>query len=385
MIDRTRWPLVLLIWAAGLGAAAQYGKISVVFDRMPSVYPDAGAWLGFAVSLVGLLGILLGVAAGAYVAAIGFRRTLVVALWTGAAMSALQALHLPIGLFMATRVIEGISHLGLVVAGPTLIAQISAERDRGATLTLWSTFFGVAFAILAWAGLPFADRHGVLALFWVHAGVMAVLALGLSRVLRDVAALPRAPMPGLADLPGLHAAIYRSPRVAAPGAGWLFYTCCFLAILTVLPPHIAPQWRAFVIGAMPVTSILVSMTLGVWLLRRYTAVQVVQAGFLLSAGCMVWLWVAPGQPAACLGLAAALGLVQGASFAAVAQLNHGAVDRARANGGLAQAGNLGNTLGTPLMLAALSAAGFTGLVLASIVLLLSGAVVHAVLERRRNV
>ena len=52
--DDTRWGLVLVIWAAGLGAAAQYGKISVVFDRMGGLYPLAGGSIAFTVSLGGL-------------------------------------------------------------------------------------------------------------------------------------------------------------------------------------------------------------------------------------------------------------------------------------------------------------------------------------------
>jgi len=78
--DRTDWRLVWLIWAAGLGAAGQYGKISVIFDRLPEVYPEAGARLGFAVSLVGAVGIALGVVAGVLVARLGYRRSLLTAL-----------------------------------------------------------------------------------------------------------------------------------------------------------------------------------------------------------------------------------------------------------------------------------------------------------------
>ena len=70
-MDRTNWILVWLLWGAGLGAAAQYGKISVIFDQLPGVYPTAGAALGFAVSLVGAVGIVLGIVAGVFVARIG--------------------------------------------------------------------------------------------------------------------------------------------------------------------------------------------------------------------------------------------------------------------------------------------------------------------------
>ena len=63
-MTRTPIALVFALWGAGLGAAAQYGKISVIFDQLPQLYPDAGAAIGWAVSLVGLLGIIFGVVAG---------------------------------------------------------------------------------------------------------------------------------------------------------------------------------------------------------------------------------------------------------------------------------------------------------------------------------
>ncbi|WP_264213702.1 MFS transporter [Leisingera thetidis] len=380
----SRWGLILAVWAAGLGAAAQYGKISVIFGRMGELYPQAGGALGFSVSLVGTLGILLGVVAGLYVAAFGYRRTLVWALWAGAAMSALQALHLPFGLFLASRVAEGLSHLGIVVAGPVLIAQLSSDRGRGLAMTLWSTFFAVAFTLLAWFGLPLADAWGLLALFGAHAAVMAGLALLLGFALRSVPVPERAPLPRPAELPGLHLPIYRSPWIAAPAAGWLFYTCCFVAVLTVIPPYIAEDMRAFVLGAMPLASIAVSMTLGVSLLRVLTAVQLAQLGFLACAGAALWLWAMPGAPAACIAMAGAMGLVQGGSFAAVPQLNASAAARAQASGAMAQTGNLGNTIGTPLMVLVLAGGGFGGMMAVLLVLFLSGAAVHVLLAKRRR-
>jgi hypothetical protein len=99
------------------------------------------------------------------------------------------------------------------------------------------------------------------------------------------------------------------------------------------------------------------MTLGVWLLRRMPAVRVILWGFAL--GLAIAPFLGAGLVPA-VALFAALGLVQGASFAAVPELNATARDRALANGALAQMGNAGNLLGTPVMLAALSAGGMAG-------------------------
>lgn len=380
----TRWGVVLAIWAAGLGVAAQYGKISVIFDRLPELYPAAGASISFSVSLVGAMGILLGLVAGVFVASFGFRRTMVWSLWIGALMSGLQALHLPFGMFLLTRVVEGLSHLGVVVAGPVLIAQVSSNRDRGLTMTIWSTFFGVAFALLTWFGLPLTGAFGPLSLFVVHAGLMAALALILTGALRSLEMPTRSRFPNFAALLRMHFPVYCSAWKVAPAAGWLFYTCCFVALLTVLPPYLAPDIRSFVMGAMPLASITTSMTLGVFLLRKISAVLVVEIGFLLSALMVWWLWVLPGNPVVCIALASAMGLVQGGSFSAIAQLNLEEVSRAQASGVLAQAGNMGNTIGTPLMVATLSFAGFSGLMGVLMTLFLAGFLVHLLLTLRRG-
>ncbi|MFY1707604.1 MFS transporter [Tritonibacter scottomollicae] len=380
----TNWVMVLLIWAAGLGAAAQYGKIAVIFDRLPALYPGVGAAMGWTVSLVGVLGIVFGVVAGLFVSAFGYRRTLVCALALGAVMSALQALHLPFGLFLLTRVVEGISHLGVVVAAPTLMAILASGPARGLALTIWSSFFGVAFAILSWAGLPLVDAYGVLALFGVHAAIMAVLAVILHVALRDVPVPARTRYPDLAALPAQHLSIYRSPYKLAPAAGWLFYTCCFVAVLTVLPPFLDESIRPHVMGAMPLVSIAVSMTIGALLLRQMPGVTVVQMGFLIGVASILWLWAIPGHWLACMALAAGFGLVQGASFAAVPQLNDIAAAQSEANGAMAQAGNLGNAIGTPLFVAVIASGGYGALMLTVAVLLLCGAVVHQGLASQRR-
>jgi predicted MFS family arabinose efflux permease len=137
-------------------------------------------------------------------------------------------------------------------------------------------------------------------------------------------------------------------------------------------------------GAMPLTSIAVSMTLGVVLLRRVTAVALIQLGFVLSALSLIWLWLDPGAPMGCLALAGALGLVQGPSFASVAQLNRRAADQASSNGAMAMAGNLGNTIGTPLMVWTLTFGGYNAMVVVAAILFLCGFAAHALLAMRRR-
>ena len=376
---------ILALYAAGLGAAGQFSKMAVILPQLGQAYPGAGAALGFLVSLLSLVGVVLGLVAGILVARLGFRRTLIGALALGAAISLVQALLPPLSAMLALRVIEGATHLAIVVAAPTLIAQIAPDRIRPAALTLWGTFFGVAFALTALFGVPLATRYGPGPLFAAHGVWMATMALALRYLVPADTPGPRnAPRLTLRALLHRHGEIYRSPFLSAPAWGWLFYTITFVAVLAVWPPLLPQRAATLVASVAPLAAIAVSMTLGVILLRRWRAIRVVQSGFALAAVLALTLPLAPQGATPAIALFAALGLVQGASFAAIAELNQTAESRALANGALAQMGNLGNMLGTPLMLAVLGLAGVSGMT--SMIAACYGAafLVHLALDRARR-
>ncbi len=380
------WITILALYAAGLGAAGQFSKMAVILPLLAQTYPQAGAALGFLVSLISLLGVLLGLVAGLLVARIGFRRTLIAALGLGMAVSLLQALLPPLPVMLALRVVEGSTHLAVVVAAPTLIAQLAPDRIRPAALTLWGTFFSVAFAAVALLGLPLAQRHGPEALFAAHALWMAAMALLLSRLLPPDTPVARdadAPL-GLRALLHRHLSLYRSPFLAAPAWGWLFYTLTFVAVLAVWPPLLPPRAATLAATLAPIAAITSSMTLGVLLLRRWPAIRVVLLGFALALGLALLLPLAPHSAVPAIALFAALGLVQGASFAAIPQINDSAADRAMANGALAQMGNMGNMLGTPLMLMVLNIGGLPGMTLVLAGCYGTALLVHIALDRARR-
>jgi MFS transporter, DHA1 family, inner membrane transport protein len=374
--------LVVLLWCAGLGAAAQFGKISILYDSLRASYGGHGeVALGLVVSIVGMVGLIFGTTAGLLVARIGPRRAIVAALAAGAAMSALQAMLPSYPLMLASRVVEGASHLAIVVVGPTMIATLAPEDRRPLAMTLWSSFFGVTYTILALIG-PYATPIG---LFLGHAGYMAVLAMLLALALPPD---PRQPPAPLGNLVKQHVEIYTSPRLAAPAMGFCCYTFLYVAILTLLPPETPATHRALIAAGMPLVSIAVSLTLGVRLLQRMSAVRLVQWGYAAAVPGFVILWAFWGHGAGMVAggfvLSAALGIVQGASFSAIPELNHTPEDRARAAGAVAQLGNLGTTTGTPVLAALLAIAGPPGLVLAATALCALGIALHQLQATRRR-
>jgi len=382
----TRSPLflVLALWAAGLGAAAQFAKIVVIFPELQAHYGETGAASGYLVSLISFVGMVLGLVAGVIAMQIGLRRLLIIGLSLGALISAWQSTMPGFEMMMLSRLFEGLSHLAIVVSAPTLISQFATQRHQGAALTLWGTFFGVAFAVVALAAPPLVEAHGLGSLTFVHAVYMAGFALLVSLVLpaSDRAAAPA--WPSLGEIARRHLTVYASPFIAAPALGWLFYTLTFVSLLAILPAMVDPSQRAMVTAAMPLASIASSLTLGTWLLRRLQAVQVILIGFALAI-CLALALIALGVSAwLAIALFASLGLVQGASFAAVPQLNPGLPERALANGGLAQMGNIGNGLGTPMALAILTLGSGLGLPLFLIISYAAAIATHLALGRMRK-
>lgn len=373
--------LTLTLYLAGLGAAGQFSKLAVSFVTLTEVYAGHGETiLGLAVSLISLVGLILGLVAGIVVTRIGAHRALLAALALGAAMSLWQATLPSLPVLMVSRVLEGASHLLIVVAAPTLIAETTPDRYRPAALTLWSTFFGVAFALTAVIAPGVIANGGLALLIGAHGVWMAVACLAVLFV------LPRPVMtqspPSEISLLRRHIVAYATPGIATPALAWLCYTLTFVSVLTALPlltSGTAPTWLAAI---APLVSIGVALTVGVAVLSRHPARPVVTLGFALCVAMAVVVLVAGFTAVTVILLFASMAFVQSSGFAIVPQINADAASRALANGALAQMGNLGNLTGTPLLIAVYQGAPVLGPFLFLVIAYGSGVAITWVLGRR---
>jgi predicted MFS family arabinose efflux permease len=243
-------------------------------------------------------------------------------------------------LLMGLRVVEGAGHLLLVVAVPTLMAALAAEKDRALVMGVWATFFGVGFSLAA----LLIGRAGPAPVFAVHGGLAALLAALLWVMLPRGVTPERRPLPRLSD----HLVIYSTPRLFAPGLGHGIYAFLFLALVTFLPAALGAIWLSPV---LPVAGLTGSLLTGP-LARRIAPGRLVWGGFLVLVVLFSLVWVAgPLAPWIAILAMAASGIVAGAGFAAVPWLNASNADRALANGALAQLGNVGTFSGTPVLAA----------------------------------
>ena len=233
---RTDWRLIGILFLAGLFAAGQFAKIALTLEDLGAVYPAAP--LPFAVSAVSVAGIVFGVTAGMVVAQFGPRRVLLTAMILASSLSILQAILPVFQVFMALRLIEGFSHLAIVVAAPTLMAALSRAKDVPVAMGLWGTFFGVGFAGAA-AVIPVLG--GPAQVYLAH-GVF-----GLALVAALWPLLPRGVARGAweGNVWARHIAIYTNPRMVAPGLGFLWHTVIFLGLLTFLFRRLQQSLWAF--------------------------------------------------------------------------------------------------------------------------------------------
>ena len=363
----THWPRIFVLWLCGIFAAMQFSKISFAFEALQHGYGVTPAKMGLILSTVGMMGLVFGVTVGLFAHAIGYRRLLLVGLGLGTVLASVQSLMLPYPMFLLTRVLEGASHLAVVVAAPTLTAASCAPRHRSIAMGLWSTFFGVAFALTALVGGAVMARYGANGLLRLHAAGMGLMLVVAWLFLRaDAEPTGQRNWPRPSALPGHHRQIYTHLATALPGLCFFCYTVMAVTLLTFIPQLAGPDrtWLAVALPLMGTGGAFCAGWLAQYWLSPLRLLRIAFGGVGL-AGLGVWLCSSMGTgiaPAA-VPLMFMAGLAGGAAYALVPYLSGDSLLHARANGAIAQMGNLGSTLGPPLFAALMVPLGLLGLVL----------------------
>ena len=129
----TSWSRIALLYAIGVLAAGQLG---VVPPLVPELQRDLGlslAGAGTAVSVITLVGAVLGLPAGGWSQRIGHGRALAIGLAIMAVAAALCAAANDAATLLAGRTLAGIGYLLVVVAGPSLMAATAEPRHQPMT------------------------------------------------------------------------------------------------------------------------------------------------------------------------------------------------------------------------------------------------------------
>ncbi|MGQ0710472.1 MAG: MFS transporter [Rhodoferax sp.] len=346
----TPWFRIALLWLSGISAGLQLAKISLAFDALQAHYGATAATLGGVLSAMGVVGMFAGVGVGLLAPRWGLLRVLVGALALGAAVSLLQASLLPLPWLWASRLLEGLSHLAVVVTAPTLMVQLAGPRHRTLVMGVWGTFVAVAYAL---GGLlaPWLLAQGVQAWLLAHALLMALAAAAVGGVFRRAPLAPAAPLRAWRGLVAEHRALYGRQQSVLPALCFFCYTSMALAFLTFLPMASGPD-RGWVAVLMPLCGAAGTVLAGVLSQRWVAPLRLLALAYLGVAIMGLWAgWrLHHGEPLAlaALALMGATGMVAGSALALVPWLNRESSHQAQANGAVAQLGNLGAVCAGPV-------------------------------------
>ena len=374
------WPAVLLLYAAGLMAAAQLGKMSAL---APLFGPDLGlslAGAAWAVSLLEVGGATLGAVAGGLALRLGLWRSLQLGLAALAVAGLGSASAQGAPSLLAWRLLEAAGYLGITVSAPVLMARLTAGPGPGSpraqmlAMTLWSTFVPVGVALgasgAAAAALPWGWRGTLLA-----GGLLAAALALATRTLAPAASANDHSAPGQAA-----AAAGTAAWCLALGFG--LFALFAVGVIALLPsllvdgaglsPAAAGQWT----GLASLSAVLGS-ALGAWLQRHGVPLRWPALLALALPAPMVWgvYSVAP-QAGAAVGLAVAINVLGGVwaslAFSALPRVVASPAQLVRANGLITQFGASGSLLGPPVMAAGIGQFGWPGgAAVATVVALLS--------------
>jgi MFS family permease len=228
----TPWPIVGLAIAAGIVGAFQVGKAAMA---LPALRADLGIGLvaaGWVLAIFNLIGVAAGMMIGALIGRWGDRRMVLLGLVLIAAASLAGAAAPGILFLLATRFVEGIGFLMVVVGVPSLITRLTRPGDLKLALGAWGAYMPVGQAIMILAAPLLLVPFGWRGLWIANALLLVLFAAALARA---TAVLPSQTMrPSFSLLRDLR------DTVTAPGPLLLAaifgcYSMQYLAVMGFLP------------------------------------------------------------------------------------------------------------------------------------------------------
>jgi hypothetical protein len=140
---------------------------------------------------------------------------------------------------LTVRILEGFSQLVLVSAAPTAMLKVTPKRYQAPVMTVWGTFFGVAFLVMNLLQGTLIQLGGWKAIFYCHAIFAAVVALVLTVFLKMTEKtdekVQTAQDNNKLSFISQHKAVYKEIGSLLPGLLFVCHTLMYLVFLTYLP------------------------------------------------------------------------------------------------------------------------------------------------------
>ncbi len=119
----SRTALIIAFWGAGLLAGGQFAKVSVTLPEFRALYSGNTEQVAWLLTLVSVVGALLGGVAASLANRFGLRHVLIASMVAAGGLSLWQSTYPPFAFMALSRVVEGVTHLGIVVTAPALMVR----------------------------------------------------------------------------------------------------------------------------------------------------------------------------------------------------------------------------------------------------------------------
>ncbi len=362
----TAWPLVFLLFLAGVAVAFQIGKVP---GALPFLKADLGLSLFVAGWVVSMLNILAGVGGGLFGTAAdwaGHRRLALAGLIVTAVAGAAGSVASSPALLLATRAVEGLGFILTTVSIPPLMLALSADRDRSRVMGLWGAYMPTGMGAMLFLSGPLLTVVGWRDLWLITSALIAVVAL-LIALLIAAPARREGARPAVASALADFRLTVLSPGPVLLGAVFATYAAQYLIVMAFLPLllidglGVVPATAAMLGAVAVAANVIGNLASGVLLDRGFSRSGLIigTSAVMALMGAVIFLdWFGLGiRFAAAIVLSAVGGLIPGALFAGapVHAPRPGLV--ASVSGLLMQGAALGQLVGPPAAGWLVSAAG----------------------------
>jgi len=347
----TQWRSIAVLTFAGFIASFQIGKAAIAAPLLRQDLELTILLASLIFSVYALLGAVAGLPAGILISRWNPRTT------TSAGLAAIGLASLTGGLaddgnvLLATRIVEGIGFIGVVIAAPTLIRTLAAPQDRTYAMTWWSLYMPGGSATMMVAGpwlMAATGWHGL----WITNGVIALAyAFVIWLALPALPAETRATPPLGETLAG----VFKGPGPLLLAAGFFIYVFQYFAVTGLLPVLLVERLglsvgQAGAIAALTVAANGLGTTAAGFAVRRGIPLWAILCVGYLTLGTTAAGVFTENAPVtlvavlACIGLGVS-GLIPSSSLAAIPRIARDTAQASVALGLLTQASALGQLLG----------------------------------------
>ncbi|MES3014844.1 MAG: MFS transporter [Pseudomonadota bacterium] len=359
------WPRVGLLLLCGVFAATQVGKLPPSMTALREQYGASLVQLGWITSVFNLTAATVGLAAGLLADRIGRRNILKLGLLALGAGALLGALSPGIDVLFASRIVEGLGFVCIVVSAPALMRDAAVASRLKLALGLWSSYMALGMTTMLLLAPQVMGALGWRGGWWVGVlGAAALLTLTLWAFPEDDRATSAVHAPA-ALLAGLESS---TPWLLA--GCFAIYTLQWMTMMVWLPTFLQDEFGFGLARATGLVAVVIIVNapgawLGGWLSNRGVSPALLMLVSSLVMGISGWGAFAAGADALprlalCIAFSFVGGVLPAAIYAclpavAAPRQNFGSV-----NGLAVQASNLGALLGPPLAAALVGLGGWHG-------------------------